>query len=93
MERAPRHRLRWVFLCVAAAAVVASSFLLLQLELGMPLSFANTVLLTLAVAVALPVLLVALLGKRLSERGFSYQGQFILVCLMLAVAFAALGLS
>lgn len=88
-EGAGRHHLRWAFLCIAVTALTATSFLLFQLRLGMPLSFASTLLLAFLVAAVLPLLLIALLGKPLALRGFGYVGQYILICLLLGVTFAS----
>ena len=88
--KAAPHRVRWAFLCITAAAISATFFLLFQLRLEMPLPFAGTLVLTLLVAAGLPLLLIALLGRPLSARGLRYAGQFILVCLLLSIIFAAM---
>jgi hypothetical protein len=85
--------MRWAFACIAASAISATLFLLFQLKLAMPLSFASTLLLCLLVAVGLPLLIIALLGKQLSRLRMGFGGQYVLLCMLLSAAFAVAVLS
>lgn len=80
-----RHRLRWTFLGVAASALVGCSFLLMQLKLGLPMSFAKNVVFAGLVGIGIPVLLVLLAGQRLARFELAGARLYVLSCCLLIV--------
>ncbi len=83
-----RHRLRWLFFRIAASAFAATTFLVFEMTLGMPLSFAGTMLLATLVAAGLPLLISALPDKSESARKTGPRARYVLTCIVLSGVFA-----
>ncbi|NNF52088.1 MAG: hypothetical protein HKN59_06590 [Gammaproteobacteria bacterium] len=89
-ERSPdKHRIRWLSLCTAGSAAIASIVLAIELKFGLPLEFGATLLLAAVSGVFLPALITLLVGRRLEAFGVDRMRAWGMACLILIVLFAA----
>ena len=82
-----RHMLRWLSLCVAGSAIVATLVLLVMVKASLPLSFNGSLLLAVLASILLPLLICLAIWNRLEQFSVRPVHIWCLTCLACALGF------